>query len=235
MKIHSFLLLLPSVAFTEAFVTRVPLPTLRKEATATTSSGGSTVILRSNQNEANDDDILDRLQHEYKALQEKLALDIVKHDEVDAEKVEEEMIEKLTEATKIHEHKQMEIIHDAESICADAQKTRKLAEDLKRAERGENPEMVNEMEAAYEDLVRYSDYKELEAIDKKEAARLLYHELQENENRLKETLEALKGEATKNAAMEEKIHAQHRSFLDDVKGAILAHPDIMISLDPHIL
>jgi len=35
--------------------------------------------------------------------------------------------------------------------------------------------------------------------------------------------------------MKEELHTRHRSFLDNVKGAILSHPDIMINLDPHIL
>lgn len=220
MKIKSFLSLLPLVSLNEAFVVR--------KATTT-----SALVLKSS---PSDDDTLAKLQHEYKVLQEKLYRDVViKHDEEDAEKVEEQMLETLTEATKIHEHKQMEIMDDAEHTRMEAQKTRQRAQALKQGGKGKDAAIVNEIEAAYEDLVRYSDYKELEATDKKEAAKLLLDELKENENRLTATLEALKEENKKNHELEKELHTQHRSFLDDVKGAIYAHPDILIGLDPHIL
>jgi len=237
MKIASyFFLVFPAVAFPAAFVTRLP-PRSAWTTTTRTTVGSSRVaswVLNSRNKSDDDDDdsALARLQHEYKVLQERLYRDLViQHDEEDAEQVEEQMIGVLTDATKILEHKQMEIIDEADRTRSEAQKARQRARSFQQNERADG-----EMEAAYEDLVRYSDYKELQAADKKEAAQILLNELKENEERLGATLEKLRTEAKKNtAALEEELHTQHRSFLDDVKGAIYAHPDILIGLDPHIL
>jgi len=242
MFIVIFLLL--SAAATEAFVTPPRMPVLSTNPTTLilceTASSNSNVDARGNNNNyddhLNDNEALKKLQHEYRILQERLYADLVlKHDEEDAELVEEQMLEIATSATKIHEHKQMEIIHDAERRHLQAMEVRKRAEALREDEVGLDATMVNEMEAAYDDLVRYSDFKDLEAQDKLEAAKTLLDELTENETRLRATLLALKEEKGKNVALEEELHAQHRSFLDKVKDAIYAHPDIIISLDPHIL
>lgn len=185
---------------------------------------------------------LAKLQKEYKVLQERLYVDVVlKHDIQGAEQVEEQMIEKLIEADHILEDHQRDLIEEADQIQMEAQKTRQRAQDIKKAEKEKATDeaMAFELEAAYEDLVRYSDFKELAALDKKEAARTLLKELKENEKRLEATLEALhqeyKEDPDTRAASATNIHAQHRSFLDDIKAAIYTHPAILINLDPHIL
>ena len=234
MMIKSILLFLSAVPLTEAFIAISPGRKLLKVTLAATRSSSADYD--------SETAALTKLQKEYKVLQERLYADVVlKHDLQDAEQVEEQMIEKLIEADHILEDHQRDIIEEADEIQMNAQKTRQRAQDIKIAEKekAKDEDTVFEIEAAYEDLVRYSDFKELEAIDKKEAAVTLLKELKENEKRLEATLEALHQEYKKDpdtrSASATNIHAQHRSFLDAIKAAIYSHPDILINLDPHIL
>ena len=94
----------------------------------------------------------------------------------------------------------------------------------------------------YDQLALYTDFKELAAKHKVAAAKTLLGHLLENEKKLHTILEQLKNEHGENkkkskalVQKEETVHAHHRSILDKVKGAIMAHPDIFINLDPHIL
>ena len=136
-----------------------------------------------------DDSMLARLQHDYKALQERLLSDVViKHDQEDAERVEEHMLEIATEAARVQEHKVMDIIN----------------------------------------------HEDLQSKHKVEAAKILLGQLKRNESVLMTALEKLK-EEKKALHEQEELHAQHRSFLNKVKDAIYAHPDLLASLDPHIL
>jgi len=206
---------------TDAFV---PLTKLTTTTTTTTRLLATTL-----------EEDLARLQSEYKHLQERLLDDVVrKHDEADAELVEQQLLEIATEATRLQEMKQVELMEEAEHLKHDAQVARDRAMQLKQQECKEvDARLVDEIKLAYEDLVRYSDYKELQAQTQLEAAQTLLAELFENERRLQATLETLKH--AHDHEMKEELHTRHRSFLDNVKGAILSHPDIMINLDPHIL
>ena len=229
-KPFPLLLLLLSAVATHAFVVPVP-PTLRATAVLqdTTTTKNSSV--------RSENDALEELQHEYKVLQEKLLRDVViVHDEEDAELIEEQMIEIAAKATKIHEEHQRKAIQEAENTRLAAQEVRERALDAfqEAVEHDAEPSIV------YDKLVEYSDFRELTAAHKISACNILLKQLEANEKRLEHTLETLKTEYHKDekqetASLEEEIHSQHRSFLDKVKDAIRAHPDILISLDPHIL
>lgn len=224
MMITSLLLLL-SVVTTEAFVAGVP-PTLK-----------ATVALRDAAPTTTRDktDVLAQLQHEYKVLQEKLLRDIViQHDEEDAEMVEEQMIDIATKATKILEDQQLDAIQEAERTRSQAEDARKRVLEVFEKDR----EHDSADYAICSELVSYSHLKGLEATNKIKAANTLLAQLKENEVRLQATLEALKEERHKSettaVSLEKEVHTQHRSFLEKTKDAIMAHPEILVNMDPHI-
>ena len=169
---------------------------------------GRSVILQA---AADDDTTLAKLQHEYKILQERLlAVVVLQHDSEDAERVEEELLEIAAEATRVLEHQQMDILH-------------REAEHVKRATKDNAWGEILEIET-----------DQLLAKHKMEAAEMLLKQLKRNEAILMATLETLREEKAAHDK-EEEIHRQHRSFLDKVKDAIYAHPDLLVRLDPHIL
>jgi len=152
--------------------------------------------------------VLVKLQHEYKELQEKLLSDLVlKHDAQDAIRVEERMIEVLAEASAVERHE--------------------LAKDVQEA----NAEL--EQSIGHLD----HDFKEIAAMQKAQAAKVLLERLEENEIKLAATQARLrraeKHDDVQKHAQEATEH--HRSFLNKVKDAIYAHPDLLVSMDPHIL
>jgi len=158
-----------------------------------------TVLLQGSSITGNDEkdatSTMAELQHEYKVLQEELLQDIViKHDEEEARKVEERMLEIVAEATVAQEREQMEQLNDIWLHNG------------------------------------FGDISDFETMHKMEATSLLLGQLKHNESVLKAALERLKEEDEK-----AELSRQHRSFLDRVKDAIYAHPDLLASLDPHIL
>ena len=237
------------------------------------------VVIPANQNvivvqavKKSDDDVVDNtdvtlasLQHQYKVLQEHLLDEIVLHrNDHDgsaansARFVEEQMIETVTKATRLHEHRQEEIIEEAYKEIKQAEEARKKAIHLKEkifedtfatsdgddstgaAGEKNDEKMIESLNKAYEDLERLNDFelsfdfKELEAKHKLEAAKLLLEDLKTNEAKLMKTLNKLHEEDW-DYELEQTTHENHRSFLDKIKDAIYAHPDLLASLDPHIL
>ena len=153
--------------------------------------------------------VLAKLQHEYKELQEKLLSDLVlKHDAQDVIRVEERMIEVLAEASAVERHE--------------------LAKDVQEAN-AESEQSIGHLD---------HDFKEIAAMQKAEAAKVLLERLEENEIKLAATQARLMRGAEKHDDVQK--HAKeatehHRSFLNTVKDAIYAHPDLLASMDPHIL
>lgn len=238
-----FLILFLSVgllASGEAFVFRsspkTPLVVLRETSAIRTATN----IDDTNPGDTTVDPKLVKLQHEYKILQEKLLKDVVlAHDEDDAEIIEEQMIEIAERATKIHEEHQKEILREAEHTMEDVQAARQRLHELREQETAMELDTVRHMNVdVYDQLALYSDLEELAARHKVAAAKTLLSHLEENEKKLHAALEQLKKEhdqSENKIKKEETVHTHHRSFLDKVKGVIMAHPDIFISLDPHIL
>uniref|UniRef100_A0A7S3KYE9 Uncharacterized protein n=1 Tax=Amphora coffeiformis TaxID=265554 RepID=A0A7S3KYE9_9STRA len=181
-----------------------------------------------------------QLQHEYKVLQERLLQDVVlTHDQDDAETIEEQMIEIAQQATRRHEEHQKDILREAQHNVEEAQETRQRLRELRQQDK----KIPMEFDV-YDQLAFYNDYQELAAKHKVAVAKTLLKHLEENEKKLHAMLDVLKqehqehrdGNNNKHVKQQEKmLHSHHSSFLDNVKGAILAHPDILISLDPHIL
>ena len=216
-------------------------------------------VLKASRKDDGDDILLVQLQHEYKVLQEQLMKDLqITHDEEDAELVEEHLLEIAEGANTLHKHKQYELLHEAEQELNVAESNMASARSLKRkaldhlisAEK--QAKLMDEMDAAHHDMellkglakghnrdvdviheaerleLQFS-FDELQAQHKINAAQFLLEDLQHNEEILQATLHKLREEKNN------KMLAEHRSFLDKVKDVIYTHPDLFSSLDPHIL
>jgi hypothetical protein len=213
-----FLLFL-SGALTEAFVL---LPRIKSSCVT------SVAVLRS----TTYDDILARLQNEYKELQDLLLDDLAVDEKVEAEQVAQVILEKAVDVAAVQRYKQMEIIDEAQKELIHASDDRMRAHTLHEQAHAEamsaehEAALLESIDAGYDDMERLRDlsvahsshdlendaedleiksaFKELEASSKKEAAAELLKQLEENEAQLKDSLRQLRDFHYKKATAEWK-------------------------------
>lgn len=182
--------------------------------------GHTTVALRTSPTSSYDD-VLTRLQNEYKQLQQELMDDLVtKHDKVAAEDVAGKILEKAAEETAVQKYKQEEILDQArvDMVAADdeLQHVRTVqaeAHDVGVSAQHE-AQLLESIDAAYEDLERLRDmsvvhasqqleddmkdveientFRVLEAEDREFTAMEKINELDANLVRLKANIKQLK-------------------------------------------
>jgi hypothetical protein len=229
----SLFLLFLSVALIEAFV----LLPFNKSSVASVAALRSTTY----------DDVLARLQNEYKELQQTLLRDLAMHKKVEADQVAQTILEKAVDVAAVERYKQMEIIDEAQKELIHASDDKMRAHALHEQAHAEamsaerEADLIESIDAAYEDMERLRDlsvahaahhlendaedleiksaFKELEASSKMDAAADLLKQLEENEAQLKDSLKQLR-EFRNTKAVEEwkKTEApKHDMFLDKVK------------------
>jgi hypothetical protein len=231
-----FLLFL-SGALTEAFVL---LPRIKSSSFAT-----SVTVLRS----TTYDDILARLQNEYKELQDLLLHDLAVHEMVEAEQVAQVILEKAVDVADVQRYKQMEIIDEAQKELIHASDDRMRAHTLHEQAHSEamsaehEADLMESIDAGYgvmerlrdlsvahashdlendaEDLEFKSAFKELETSSKKEAAAKLLKQLEKNEAQLKDSLKQLRDFHHNKATAEWEKAKIHGIFLDKVKELVI--------------
>ena len=167
-KLNIFLCVVAAVAVTNAFV-----------VTPVSIANQNVIAVQAVKKNDDDTDVtLASLQHQYKVLQEHLLDEIVLHrNDHDgsaansARFVEEQMIETVTKATRLHEHRQEEIIEEAYKEIKQAEEARKKAIHLKEkifedtfatsdgTAADKDEKMIKSLNDAYEDLERLNDFE----------------------------------------------------------------------------
>jgi hypothetical protein len=209
------------------------------------------------------DDILVRLQNEYKQLQGKLLRDLAMHEKIEAEQVAQVILEKAVDVAAVQRYKQMEIIDEADKEMMHASDDRMRAHALQEKAHAEamsaerEAGLVESIDAGYEDLERLRDlsvahaahhleddagnlaiksaFSELNAASKKEVATELLKQLEENEAQLKDSLKQLR-DARNTKAIEEwkKMEApNHDIFLDKVKEFMFKLEQVKDAMNKH--
>lgn len=211
MKTTLLLLLAP---LAKAFVV-VPRRTLSRHRLLLKTAAATTTSVE------DDDALLDRIQHEYKQLQEKLLRDlVVVHDNEEAEQIEEEMVEKAVQAASVIRYKQMKVLDEAEKemkkALGDIEQARALKDQVhdEAIQAEKEATLLESIDAQYEDMERVRDqavvhadrqleedadilemqseyHRELAEGKEQRAARIL-KQVQEYEARLKQALKEMR-------------------------------------------
>lgn len=174
------------------------------------------------------DEVLDRLQGEYKALQDELLEDLVKkNDKAAAEDVAEEMLEKAAATVAVQKYKHQEELDKAHADALNAEEDVKKVKALEREAHGDaegadaEAGMLETIDAAYEELERLRDssvahasrhleedlrdveiestFRQLEAEDREEKEAETLERLDENLRRLQQTVRDLREERRQRA------------------------------------
>lgn len=203
-------------------------------------------VARETNNEA-----LERLQQDFHEMQDRLLDDLAHDKRVSAEEVVQEMLEKAASVTAVQRYMAQDRLEEArmkhERAADDRQRAslwrEKAHQDALGAEH--EVELVESMNAAYEDLERVRDlsvahaaheleegakdleiestFRDLEAIAQMESAEEALIQLKVNEEHLKESLKQLREMKSDKAVKDwvaAKHHKMHKWFLDRLQEAM---------------
>jgi len=177
------------------------------------------------------DETLSRLEKEYKLLQRELLHDLnLKHDEVAAEEVAEEMLEKAAAAVAVQKYKFQEELDRAHEELVEADAELERVQALEKEAHGDaagaelEASLLESIDAAYEDMERVRDmsvshashhleddlkdaeidsiYKPMEAEDREEKAAETLDRLDANLKELRNSVQLLREEKRQRAMKE---------------------------------
>jgi hypothetical protein len=183
------------------------------------------------------EDVLARIQREYRELQERLLRDlVVTHDYEDAGRLEEQLVEKAAEAAAVRRAQLLRKLSDAEGELQRAVSGKLHArilreavrEEAAQAERDRNWRLVaddHELERDAEIAEYRSEYHAELAEQKERSAVRLLRKLQDYESRLQQALQDMRAlhKSGGSMSLQERIQvvsAQHEDLLDKIKAVI---------------